>query len=115
MLTIPVVNPKGEKISTIEIDPSDFGGEVRQQLLHDVVVMHLANSRQGTASTKRRGEVAGAKKKLLPVKRGRETPVSVRGVPTSVVVVARPRVPSLAIIRTRFRSVLAVSQREWPF
>jgi len=65
MLTIPVVNPKGEKVSTIEIDPADFGGEVRQQLLHDVVVMHLANVRQGNASTKRRGEVAGHKKKLF--------------------------------------------------
>lgn len=65
MLTIPVVNTKGEKTSTVEIDPAEFGGEVNQQLLHDVVVMHLANQRLGTHSTKRRGEVQGNKKKLF--------------------------------------------------
>ena len=65
MLTIPVVDMKGERTSTVEIDPVEFGGEVKKQLLHDVVVMHLANQRVGTHSTKRRGEVAGAKRKLF--------------------------------------------------
>jgi large subunit ribosomal protein L4 len=65
MVTVPVVNTKGEQVSTIEIDPADFGGEVRKQLLHDAVVMHLANQRQGSHCTKRRGEVAGSKKKLF--------------------------------------------------
>lgn len=68
MITVPVVNTKGEKISTVEIDPADFGGEVKQQLLHDVVVMHLANRRQGSACTKTRSEVAGRKKKLFKQK-----------------------------------------------
>src|SRR5207244_5389604 len=36
-----------------------------RQLLHDVVVMHLANQRAGTHSTPRRGEVAGTTKKLF--------------------------------------------------
>lgn len=65
MLTLPVVNTQGVQTSTIEIDPVEFGGKVNQQLLHDVVVMHLANRRRGTHSTKRRGEVAGNKKKLF--------------------------------------------------
>lgn len=68
MITVNVVNTKGEKVSSVEIDPAEFGGEVRQQLLHDVVLMHLANRRQGTHSSKRRGDVAGNKKKLFKQK-----------------------------------------------
>lgn len=65
MLTLPVVNMQGVQTSTVDIDPQEFGGAVNQQLLHDVVVMHLANQRRGTHATKRRGEVAGTKKKLF--------------------------------------------------
>src|SRR6185295_5950175 len=42
-----------------------FGGQVNKQLLHDVVLMYLANQRAGTHSTLRRGEVAGSTKKLF--------------------------------------------------
>src|SRR5204863_7171116 len=45
--------------------PAEFGGAVNRQLLHDVVLMHLANQRAGTHSTLRRGEVAGSTKKLF--------------------------------------------------
>jgi large subunit ribosomal protein L4 len=68
MLTIDVVNTKGEWVSSVEVDPQEFGGEVRKQLLHDVVLMHLANRRQGTHKSKSRGEVAGHKKKLFKQK-----------------------------------------------
>ncbi|MBY0586173.1 50S ribosomal protein L4 [bacterium] len=68
MLTIDVVNTKGERVSSLEVDPEEFGGEVRKQLLHDVVLMHLANRRQGTHKSKPRGEVAGHKKKLFKQK-----------------------------------------------
>jgi large subunit ribosomal protein L4 len=47
----------------VEVDPEEFGGTINRQLLHDVVVMHLANQRAGTHSTLRRGEVAGSTKK----------------------------------------------------
>ena len=30
------------------IDPEDFGGKINRQLLHDVVLMYLANQRAGT-------------------------------------------------------------------
>lgn len=65
MISLPVKNPEGQQIATIDIDPADFGGEVNRQLLHDVVVMHQANCRVGTHNTKRRGEVAGSGKKLF--------------------------------------------------
>ena len=65
MISLNVVNVRGESVGTVEIDPAEFGGEINRQLLHDVVVMHLANQRAGTHSTLRRGEVAGSTKKLF--------------------------------------------------
>src|SRR5713101_6547257 len=65
MLTLNIYNRNGESVSTVEVDPQEFGGEINKQLLHDVVVMHLANQRAGTHSTLRRGEVAGSTKKLF--------------------------------------------------
>src|SRR5436189_3726051 len=65
MLTLNVYNRQGDSVGTVEIDPDEFGGSVNRQLLHDVVVMHLANQRAGTHSTLRRGEVAGSTRKLF--------------------------------------------------
>ena len=65
MLTVNVFNKQGEQVGSESINPADFGGEVKKQLLHDVVIMHLANQRAGTHSTLRRGEVAGSTKKLF--------------------------------------------------
>ncbi|MCS6976811.1 MAG: 50S ribosomal protein L4 [Gemmatales bacterium] len=64
MITLNVYNKRGDAVGTVEIDPEDFGGEINRQLLHDVVLMHLANRRRGTHSTLRRGEVAGSTRKL---------------------------------------------------
>jgi large subunit ribosomal protein L4 len=65
MITLDVMNRQGEKIDSVEVDPADFGGKVNKQLLHEVVLMYLANQRAGTHSTKRRGEVAGSTKKMF--------------------------------------------------
>jgi large subunit ribosomal protein L4 len=65
MLTLNVYNRQGDAVGTVEVDPAEFGGTINRQLLHDVVVMHLANQRAGTHSTLRRGEVAGSTKKLF--------------------------------------------------
>jgi large subunit ribosomal protein L4 len=65
MLTLNVYNRRGETVGTVDVDPAEFGGTINRQLLHDVVVMHLANQRAGTHSTLRRGEVAGSTKKLF--------------------------------------------------
>jgi large subunit ribosomal protein L4 len=64
-ISVPVYNKEGAKVGDVEVDPNDFGGEVNKQLLHDVVLMYLANQRAGTHSTLRRGEVAGSTKKLF--------------------------------------------------
>jgi large subunit ribosomal protein L4 len=64
-LRVPVYNREGAEVGSVEIDPAEFGGKINRQLLHDVVVMYLANQRAGTHSTLRRGEVAGSTKKLF--------------------------------------------------
>ena len=64
-LSVPVYNRQGESVGSVSIDPAEFGGEVNRQLLHDVVVMYLANQRAGTHSTLRRGEVSGSTRKLF--------------------------------------------------
>src|ERR671922_410256 len=65
MLTLNVYNSSGSQVGTVDVDEAEFGGTVNKQLLHEVVVMHLANQRAGTHSTLRRGEVAGSTKKLF--------------------------------------------------
>src|SRR5579862_9833008 len=65
MLSLNIMNRQGESVGTIEVDPAEFGGKVNRQLLHEVVLMYLANQRAGTHSTLRRGEVAGSTKKLF--------------------------------------------------
>ena len=65
MLTIPVYNTAGEQVGEESIDPADFGGEINKQLLHDVVLMHLAARRVGTVNTRGRADVAGSGKKLF--------------------------------------------------
>lgn len=65
MITLDVWNRQGDKVGTVDVDPAEFGGKINKQLLHDVVLMYLANQRAGTHSTLRRGEVAGSTKKLF--------------------------------------------------
>jgi large subunit ribosomal protein L4 len=64
-IAIPVFDKTGNAKGTIEIDPADFGGKISRQLMHDVVLMYLANQRAGTHHTLRRGQVAGSTKKLF--------------------------------------------------
>jgi large subunit ribosomal protein L4 len=64
-LSVPVFNRQGQQTGTVSVDPADFGGKISKQLLHEAVLMYLANQRAGTHSTLRRGEVAGSTKKLF--------------------------------------------------
>ena len=64
-ITVPVLNRSGAEVGTVSIDPADFGGKISKQLMHDVVLMYLANQRAGTHHTLRRGQVAGSTKKLF--------------------------------------------------
>src|ERR1051325_55819 len=64
-ITVRVVDKAGADKGTVEIDPAAFGGKISRQLMHEVVVMYLANQRAGTHHTLRRGPVAGSTKKLF--------------------------------------------------
>jgi large subunit ribosomal protein L4 len=64
-LSLSVFNAQGQSVGTVEVDPAELGGKINKQLLHEVVLMYLANRRAGTHSTLRRGEVSGSTKKLF--------------------------------------------------
>ena len=64
-ISVPVFDTKGAQTGTIEVDAAEFGGKINRQLLHDVVLMYLANQRAGTHHTLRRGQVAGSTKKIF--------------------------------------------------
>jgi large subunit ribosomal protein L4 len=59
-MQLTVLNSAGEQVSTIEADDAVFGLKPNAAVMHQAVLAHLANRRQGTASTKTRGEVEGS-------------------------------------------------------
>ena len=59
MPKVALYNIKGEQAGSIELSENVFGVEVNESVLHQVVINQLANMRQGTQSTKTRGEVRG--------------------------------------------------------
>jgi large subunit ribosomal protein L4 len=61
---VPVYNLTGEVVRQIEISDSVFGVPFNESVVHQVMVGMQANARQGTASTKSRGEVNGSTRKL---------------------------------------------------
>jgi large subunit ribosomal protein L4 len=65
MVTVPVYSRDGQRIGEESIDPAEFGVSINKQLMHDVVLMHLANRRVGTVNTRGRADVAGSGKKLF--------------------------------------------------
>lgn len=64
MATLSIVNESGEEVGKYEIDSAAIADRISKQLLHDAVVMYQANFRQGSHSTKTRGEVSGTNKKM---------------------------------------------------
>jgi large subunit ribosomal protein L4 len=54
---------KGQNIGDIALSETVFGQPVNTAVMHEVVVAHLANCRQGTQSAKTRSEVSGGGKK----------------------------------------------------
>jgi len=62
---VPVYSLAGEVIKHIEISDHVFAVPFNQAVVHQALVRQRANSRQGTASTKTRGEVSGSSRKLF--------------------------------------------------
>ncbi len=61
--SVEIVSPSGEKSGTVDLPVEIFDVQVNVPLLHQVVVAQLAAARQGTHSTKTRGDVAGGGRK----------------------------------------------------
>ena len=59
MPKVDLYNMEGKVIGDIELSDKVFGVEINNNAMHAAVVNHLANSRQGTQSTKTRTEVRG--------------------------------------------------------
>ena len=63
MTTVNVVSPSGEQAGTVDLPDAIFAAKVNVPLMHQVVIAQRAAARQGTASTKPRGEVSGGGRK----------------------------------------------------
>ena len=62
-MELQVLNNQGKKTSTIKVDEAIFGLTPNEDAVHRSVLSEMANSRQGTHSTKSRGMVRGGGKK----------------------------------------------------
>jgi large subunit ribosomal protein L4 len=63
MSTVDVIDAKGKKSGSVDLPAEIFDVTVNVPLMHQVVVAQLAAARQGTHSTKTRGEVRGGGRK----------------------------------------------------
>ena len=63
MANVSVFNMQGQEVGNIELNDAVFGVEVNENLVHEAVVAHLANMRQGTQKAKTRSEVSGGGRK----------------------------------------------------
>ena len=63
MAKVALYNMDGKECGQIELKDEIFNVEVNTVVMHEVVVAHLANRRQGTQSAKTRAEVRGGGRK----------------------------------------------------
>ena len=64
-MEVPVYSLTRDVIKHIEISDDVFGVPFNQPVVHQSMVRQRANARQGTASTKTRGEVVGTTRKMF--------------------------------------------------
>lgn len=64
MIELKVKNRSGSDVGDLQIDEAKLGGKVKKRLMHNAVLMYHAKSRQGSACTKTRAEIAGSRKKM---------------------------------------------------
>lgn len=62
-MELPVLNTSGNAVDTIEVDEAVFDVPMNQTLVHQAMVIYQLNQRQGTHSTRTRGEVSGGGRK----------------------------------------------------
>lgn len=62
-MQVEIINKDNKKVGKTDLPDDIFGADVKKGLLHEIVRNHLANKRQGTASTKTKGLVRGGGRK----------------------------------------------------
>jgi large subunit ribosomal protein L4 len=65
---VPVYDLSGQVVDHVQLSEAVFGVQFNEAVVHQAMVRQLANRRQGTASTKTRGEVKGSQRKLYAQK-----------------------------------------------
>jgi large subunit ribosomal protein L4 len=63
MPKVAVYNMQGNTVGELELNDEIFAAPVNESLMHQAVVMYLANQRRGTAATKTRSAVRGGGRK----------------------------------------------------
>ena len=63
MANVSVLNMEGKEVGSMELNDAVFGVEINEHLVHQAVVLQLANHRQGTQKAKTRSEVSGGGRK----------------------------------------------------
>ena len=56
MANVSVLNMEGKEVGIMELNDAVFGVEINEHLVHQAVVLQLANNRQGTQKAKTRSE-----------------------------------------------------------
>lgn len=109
-LVVDVFSPKGKKVGTMTLPEALFAGDVNKQLMAQAVRVYLANQREGSASTKTRGEVEGSTRKIYRQKgTGRARHGSIRApifVKGGIVFGPKPRDYSLRMPKKMKRKAL---------
>ena len=63
MANVSVLNMEGKEVGSMELNDAVLGVEINEHLVHQAVVLQLANNRQGTQKAKTRSEVSGGGRK----------------------------------------------------
>jgi large subunit ribosomal protein L4 len=116
-IAAPMFDAKGAKDGTFNLPKEIFGGKINPTLMAQAVRVYLANQRQGTHSTKTRGEVEGSSKKIYRQKGtggarhgSKRAPIFVKG---GLVFGPKPRDYSLSLPQKMRKAALisALSQK----
>ena len=62
-MEVEVLNMEGKKVRTVELPPAIFEAPISVDLMHQALVMQMANARLGTHETKVKSDVSGGGRK----------------------------------------------------
>lgn len=68
LMKVPVYNIQGSEVGSMTIDEKSLGSTVNASLIKQAYVMYHANTRQGSARSKKRSQVEGTTKKMYKQK-----------------------------------------------